>query len=420
MQMGTEFCCRRKPSVETVADIVKLLGRYKDHTCQEGSIRTEVPPVHLGDLSGAAESVAQKLSAFAQEHFADGALNLVTLAVKVQSGRNARIELTYKREPKNGWDTISIEFPNANPSEAAGFVRHLREVFPICELPAVAMEAVPQEVRAQFEQAFQHTQNLTGVAESLVRNIAQQSEKWDESLRKQQGDLDQRFQQRQDKLQAEVDAEKAKLAKAQEELAAKAKAFDDRESRHVRRQLLTQIEQVIEKRKALRLSDDTCRKRWPVHVVCVAGMALFAGLAVAGRLGVTAGTWEWPQLLGMIGGGLAFASTFIYYVRFNQVWLDQHANAEMETMKFEADTLRASWLTELVFEWQQSAGKEGAAFPEQLVTGFSRDLFAARPGAKSAKHPLDDVMRSLGALSRVKVGKGMLELETSAHESKAP
>ena len=101
-------------------------------------------------------------------------------------------------------------------------------------------------------------------------------------------------------------------------------------------------------------------------------------------------------------GLILFVSTAIFYIRWNDQWFKEHANAEFENRKFSRDIVRASWIAELLFEWKE---KKEIPFPEQLVISFTTGLFETNDTIKTTKHPFDDLKSLAGSISEIKFSK---------------
>ena len=115
---------------------------------------------------------------------------------------------------------------------------------------------------------------------------------------------------------------------------------------------------------------------------------------------------------------LIFISTAIFFIKWQNNWIKIHADAELENKKFETDMLRASWLAEMYFEWDE---KKEMEFPPQMVESFTKNLFEHVSGNVSVSHPYEDIIKNLKNVSKFKIGKDCIQIEQNhqASENKA-
>ncbi|MCM8527601.1 MAG: hypothetical protein NE327_13865 [Lentisphaeraceae bacterium] len=113
-----------------------------------------------------------------------------------------------------------------------------------------------------------------------------------------------------------------------------------------------------------------------------------------------------PLTTGVIG----LCSTLIYRLRFTSKWLNDHKIIEENNIHFEEDILRATWLSELVFEWEKE--NPGKPFPEKLIEVYSNNLFDRVLNTPTVKHPVEDLADLSNKFSKVKIGKTGIEVES--------
>jgi hypothetical protein len=159
------------------------------------------------------------------------------------------------------------------------------------------------------------------------------------------------------------------------------------------------------------VSEPTLAKRYVIHAVCVAVLlSALAGAALAGHtvLNVPKDDFHWRLLIPFSTSVLAFGSTLVFYLSWTNRWFSDHAEQEFMNRKLGADVMRAHWLAELLFEWQEE--EEQKEFPAQLLERLSGNLFSANvkgdvehPLAAGAK-ALQELPRALGRLEE-RLGK---------------
>jgi len=249
------------------------------------------------------------------------------------------------------------------------------------------------------------------LAELAVRNEAFLQQRRgaleDEFTQQRKGLLD-KFENDRTSLTAAIEAREGKLAEKVAEFKAKVDSFETRDARWVRRQLLGKMESVLSQRESIKVSTDTEDKRTPIKYICMATMA-FSALVAAGELAVlyhSTSTIGLYQAIPLASAAIVFGSTAIYFLRWSDRWFKRHADAEFRDMRFRDDILRASWLAELVFEWES---EKGESFPAELLDRLSRDLFSYGE-SKLIDHPADALSKLMREAGSIKVGKGSLEV----------
>ncbi len=145
------------------------------------------------------------------------------------------------------------------------------------------------------------------------------------------------------------------------------------------------------------------KKRQPIHFICLATMGLgLCFIAAFGYKTFTDPTADLHHIIPLSTGIVLFVSTAIFYIRWNDLWFKEHANAEFENRKFYVDVVRASWIAELLFEWKD---KKEVPFPDQLITSYTTGLFQNSDIVKTTKHPFDDLKSLAGSVSEIKFTK---------------
>ncbi len=113
-----------------------------------------------------------------------------------------------------------------------------------------------------------------------------------------------------------------------------------------------------------------------------------------------------------------FASTLVFYIRWNNLWFMQHAQAEFASRKFLADISRASWLAELYFE---AAKAQAPGFPPEMIARFARNLFLNDPWSQGDMHPIGELVTALSQATKVKIDKaGSVEVERQPATAREP
>lgn len=198
------------------------------------------------------------------------------------------------------------------------------------------------------------------------------------------------------------------LQRKESELKERIEAFETRESKFVRRDLLAKLTELLDQFSTFTLSKDTTRKRRPVTVAALAMATLFGGLAVvAGYDYLT--TLDLHYLPPLSVGVLGSSATMLFYLKWSDRWFREHADEELQSKRYKADMLRASWIAELAAEW----AKEGKQAPPELLDVFARNLFANAPDLGVTEHPVDALLGLMKRAQKVDVGKDRFTVEAS-------
>ena len=317
-----------------------------------------------------------------------------------------------------------IDFFARDNALADSIVMQLNNVFEFVPKFELVKSQMSQAEQAMIETRETIFNALQEASKNLISTTTEQIGKWNDKFiemtdnlhkrhNESEQELQKQYQTKQTDLDDKVEQAKKKIELERAAFEEKQKAFDDRERTHVRRELLQKIKGIIDENKSVSLSESTVAKRTPIIVACylillfsIIGITAFAWLFISGYL--NSKVLNYTLLFPMTSFVLIFISTFIYYIKWQNQWLKAHADAEFANKKFESDILRASWITEMFFEWDE---EKKNAFPEQLINSFTKNLFESNTVTKSVSHPIEDIVKAAGDLSKLKVGKEGFEIK---------
>lgn len=232
----------------------------------------------------------------------------------------------------------------------------------------------------------------------------------EEQYRRQAAELEEKSRQQQSELEEKTRRASANLQEREEAHRLKVSDWDVRQNMAARRELLKDIRRVIDEQKTFALSSSTEAKRRYVHALCLVALAVALGLV--GFFGYKLWSTDAPHWFNVapVSAGLLFlVSTLVYYVKWNDQWFREHAQAEMRNKKLNADILRASWLAELFLEGKDKERQ----LPDMLVSRFSEGLFLD-VSSPSPDHPADQMVDLLKRVSSVEVGKDGVKVAKTA------
>ncbi|MBY3199128.1 hypothetical protein [Rhizobium laguerreae] len=219
--------------------------------------------------------------------------------------------------------------------------------------------------------------------------------------------------------QEALDAQLENLTERADAIAARAKALDDRDNTHVRRELHEKLKaRLADRFKKLDLTPETKGARLPIHVGVAATGIILAVLIfwfTREALSVTARTDSTTaeRILAIAKSAtasLGFLGILSWYLRWMNRWFERLADSEFQLKQFELDITRAQWVVETAFEWKMS---QQSPIPDQLLENISRNLFVGSEKDGGADmHPADYLASALiGKASNVKLAVPGAEIE---------
>lgn len=265
--------------------------------------------------------------------------------------------------------------------------------------------------------------SIADLESGLDRLMAFQAELTENEARRReriQGEMDEAHRERLDKLENAYREKQASLdttrADNENTLAKRVKEFEDRvahydlnEPKAKRRELLERIDKVLRESEAAKLSPETSAKRRMIHIAC--GSVFLVSLALLGSMlymVTVAKMTDWHYFVGLGSGIIMFASTMIYYLKWNDQWFREHANTEFAAKRYKADILRASWIAELV---QESTAAGQNEIPKEVIEAYTRNLFRDIDGSTTTEHPMDGLSGLMKRATEVNFGKGAFSLK---------
>lgn len=198
-----------------------------------------------------------------------------------------------------------------------------------------------------------------------------------------------------ERLQKDYSGKEEHLKEREVQLESRTHDLDDRDSRHARRQIHKDMkEKLLERSKEFSLTEKTSQKRIPIHILfgllIVAAGFLF-GKSLYDQFYPPQGVEILYIIMRLATSAAALAAAIIFYIRWNDQWFRQHADEEFRLKRLELDIDRASWVAEMVFEWQVDKG----TIPDELIYRLTRNLFTTEPDRETVKHPSEDLASSL-------------------------
>lgn len=337
------------------------------------------------------------------------------------------------RQPNKPFDRADAQFQKSslpendeNRAKFLAFHRALRDELRASDLKVEVREVIGEEMMEFYHHRDAQLRRLEQLASKLTREIAES----DARLREER---EAEFENRRQALETEVESRREdleekyqkrfdELEEREDELEKRLKEIDDRESRHARRKLRQDLkDELKELNEKFELTKGTQDLRSPVYWFTVVLLFLFgAGLVfysyisfdllAGGDTATTAAIVSTAIRQGLFG--LAFASTAIFFIKWNNRWFERHADEEFRLKRLDLDFDRASWVVEMALEWSEENQEE---LPPELLERISAGLFTTFEEEAPQLHPADQLASKLmGSAAEVTLdlpGGGKLRLD---------
>ncbi len=240
--------------------------------------------------------------------------------------------------------------------------------------------------------------------EGLSQRLIEENETYRRRLDGQHDDLkkqvNERLVEERNSLSKEYEKQHSALEKREESLEARLKDLDDRDSRHVRREIRQDLKsELAERNETFHLTSTTVRKRWVIHglfgaLLLVTGFMFVRGFIA--QLQPPTGIDPWFLIARTAVSAVGFVAGLVFYIRWNNHWFQQHADEEFRLKRLGLDIDRASWVVEMALEWSE---EKGAEIPKELIDRLTRNLFPGEEKRERAQHPSEDAVAALLAAS---------------------
>lgn len=327
-------------------------------------------------------------------------------------------ELRYTFDTSDGVIGRLLINSNPEPSRAAVMLDAAESQFELssyADLARSASSSVDDVAIAAREQSVADLQETLRKLTDFMSDLAIRERKARLDIQEEQeraftartDKLDAEYRARQEKLEQQATSEREALARREKAFEAKVAHYDLNEPKAKRRELLERIEGVLTKSETASTSKETAGKRLSVHIACGGALATSLALIVTMLVLIARATApDWHYFAGLGSGVILFASTMIYYVKWNDRWFREHADAEFAAKRYKADIYRASWVAELV---QELAKDHKEMLPPDLLAAYTRNLFRDGGQSKASDHPIDGLTGIAKRATQVEVtNKGVV------------
>lgn len=274
-------------------------------------------------------------------------------------------------------------------------------------------------VSKHYEKREYELNKLASISESIIDEQQKYAKELHNQYLEKQTELTNEFLEKEKELNEKINLRNQELAEKQEKIEIKLKEINDRESKHERRKLRTDLKNELKNRgEKFQLTAGTIQLRKPVFYFTVILLLLFGtGLISFSILSVselisksTDQSTLYSLLVKQFSFAVAFGSTAVFFIKWNNRWFEQHANEEFRLKRHEIDLDRASWIVEMALEWRKE--NEGD-LPNILIERLSQNIFIENSIEQNDLHPSEQLASAIfGAASKFTI-KGPNETELS-------
>lgn len=315
-----------------------------------------------------------------------GIINTTTLALP--NLHNSSIQV--KRGETSDIVTVNISTQHTDEESVAKLLVSAQKHFRAYVRTESTDKLLGDELAEFYRRREEGLLRLEELSQKLIEDNEKYRHKLDDEHAQFEKDLKKGYDDKETSLSDTFIKKEKKLEKQKEELEAHAKDLDDRGSKHARRAIRQDLKKALADRATeFTLTEKTTKKRNPIHllfILLLAGIAFFVFEALRSTSGV-------ELTIRLFLGAAGFATTLIYYIRWNDAWFRQHADEEFRLKQLELDIDRASWVVEMAMEWSDD---KGSTIPDELIDRLTAGLFQRTDsGNPKPKHPTEDLASAL-------------------------
>jgi hypothetical protein len=314
-----------------------------------------------------------------------------TLSLMLPSPANMSVSLTRQTTHDDLHFAVQDESNQAHVSAAATAVR---KAFGKYQVGGATERVLGREFAEYYNRREEVISRLEETTQRVLEQNVQHREMLDSQAIEHRRALQAEFDERADRLRDEIAEREGQLRSREEALAEERAKLDDRTNTHARRQLREELKkQLKERSEAFSLSKTTNEKRTPVVIGFGLLFATLAGAFVAELFERQGATVAFSQTEAIVWGvrltitAIGLAAAILYFIRWNDQWLQRHAAEEFRQARMALDVDRASWIVEMALEWKE---EKGTQIPAELVDRLSRSLFLEDGKPDVARHPAHD------------------------------
>lgn len=287
----------------------------------------------------------------------------------------------------------------------------IKKSFKAVNSSTFAASILNKDIKRQYETRENELVRLEQLSETIIDKQLEYQNKIDDEFKKKKLSLEKDYEDKGKKLEEKYEKDRAGLEKEKIEVDKRFKEIDNRQSKHVRRELRNELKKEFKARsEEFELTEGTKNRRKPIQRFTLILLTFFGlGLIYYTSLfftfvlfePITVSSVPWSITIKQLAFAVAFGSTSIYYLRWNNKWFEQHANEEFKLKKYDIDLDRASWLVEMALEWNEEIKTD---IPFELLDKLSHNLFDEEKTDDTELHPSEQLASAIfGASSNATI-----------------
>lgn len=327
------------------------------------------------------------------------------------------VHVSVNRDPKDPLtDPAALNVPDNNQADAEfvfTVMKAVRDVFGEATVPAWNLDALGADVKAHYEAREQYLARQEREVSGFFTKMADFSRGFTEDHRRKMDQLESDFAERQRKMDEQHQQRMTALNERDAEFEKKKAEFDLQEARGMRRKLRSdqkdELKKLIEK---FNLTPETEAKRKPIWFAAVGTIAVLAGVTLYLMFGQPVfdpqGNLNYLLLFRQVAFSLGTVGFVWFFIHWSNRWFQRHADEELRLKRLSLDLDRASWVFEMILDWQKETKQE---FPADLLRQLAKNLYTA-DGVGGDDMTQADLLASLfGAAASLKLKAGGAEVE---------
>ena len=297
------------------------------------------------------------------------------------------------------YNTAGVNASQVHPAQLMKWTQQVQKEFPQHGRDAKLDKLLGDELAEFYRKREEALCRLEGANQELFENLAKQKAQADEAIAKERLSLQESWEQKQQKLDEDHKKRLEILEAKQAQLDQREAEINDNNSKYERRSLRDQLKESIQKRnEKFTVTKYTMRTRIPVHLIYIFLILISAFFLVLFSLDLSETPKDYVLLIKTISSSAVMLTTALLYIRWNDAWSQRYANEEFNQKRLELDIDRASWVVEMLLEWDEAKDK---AIPPELIERLTNSLFDRVEEEPSGNHHADFLSTLLGGTSAI-------------------
>jgi len=303
-------------------------------------------------------------------------------------------------------DEVTVDFgmqnqraENIHPAQLMKWTQQVQKEFPQHGRDEKLDKLIGDELAEFYRKREEALCRLEGANQELFENLAKQKAQANEAIAKERLSLQESWEQKQQKLEEEHQNRLDALEEKQAQLDQREAEINDNNSKYERRSLRDQLKKSIQSRnEKFTVTKDTIRTRLPIHIMYIFLILSSFVFLVLFSLHLSMDPTDYILLIKTVSSSAVMLTTALLYIRWNDAWSQRYANEEFNQKRLELDIDRASWVVEMLLEWDEAKDK---AIPPELIERLTNSLFDRVEEEPSGNHHADFLSTLLGGTSAI-------------------